>query len=100
VNVLALPPEINEAPKEEERTVDGRTVTLTCRVFGVPKPQVKWIRNKMELTGGRYTTMANGDLAIKDVNFLDAGNYTCFAQNKFGSTSASGRLVVNEVRWC
>lgn len=72
-------------------------MTLTCRVFGAPKPEIKWIRNNMELTGGRYTTMENGDLAIKDVNFLDAGNYTCYAQNKFGTADASGRLVVKEV---
>lgn len=96
INVLALAPEITEPPKEVEETVNDRNVTLTCRVFGAPKPQVKWIRKKMQLTGGRYIIQENGDLTIKDVNFLDAEVYTCYAENKFGNVEASGRLVVKE----
>ncbi|KAK6624567.1 hypothetical protein RUM44_011426 [Polyplax serrata] len=95
VNVLALPPEIVSSPSDKE-TVDGRTVILTCRVFGAPRPDVKWIRNAMELTGGRYITLSSGDLEIKDVNFLDAGHYTCYAQNKFGHVEATGSLSVKE----
>lgn len=95
VNVLALPPEITEPPKDEA-TVDGKTVRLTCRVFGAPKPVVKWVRGGLELTGGRYTVMDDGDLEIRDVNFYDAGNYDCHATNKFGSAEAAGSLVVKE----
>lgn len=95
VNVLALAPEITIPPKDEA-TVDGRTITLTCRVFGAPKPEVKWLRSNLELTGGRYTTMDNGDLQIADVNFLDAGQYTCYASNKLGNAEASGSLTVRE----
>lgn len=95
VNVLALAPEITEPPSNEA-TVDGRTVTMTCRVFGAPKPEVKWLRNNKELTGGRYTVLDNGDLEIRDVNFLDAGQYTCYATNKFGNAEAKGSLVVKE----
>ncbi|XP_049962681.1 neuroglian [Schistocerca serialis cubense] len=95
VNVLALPPEITEPPRSEQ-TVDGRTVTLLCRTFGAPKPQVKWIRNGKELTGGRYTTLDNGDLEIRDVNYSDGGDYTCYAENKFGHQEASGKLTVKE----
>ncbi|XP_067001681.1 neuroglian isoform X2 [Anabrus simplex] len=95
VNVLALPPEITEPPSNQA-TVDGHTVSLTCRVFGAPKPQVKWVRNGKELTGGRYTVKENGDLEIRDVSFSDAGDFTCYAENKFGNTDASGTLVVKE----
>ncbi|XP_026272122.1 neuroglian isoform X2 [Frankliniella occidentalis] len=95
VNVLALAPEITDPPKDEA-TVDGRTVTLTCRVFGAPKPEVKWIRGGLELTGGRYTVKESGDLEIRDVNFLDAGDYTCHAANKFGHVENSGSLAVKE----
>lgn len=95
LNVLALPPEIKEAPKQEA-TVDGRNVTLTCRVFGAPKPIVKWIRNSLELTGGRYQVQESGDLLIVDIGFADAGDYTCHASNKLGAVNASGTLVVKE----
>lgn len=60
---LALAPEIT-IPPSDESTVDGRTVLMTCRVFGAPKPEVKWVRSSLELTGGRYTTLENGDLQI------------------------------------
>lgn len=95
LNVLALPPEITEPPRQEA-TVDGRNVTLRCRVFGAPKPEVKWIRNGLELTGGRYTIQDDGDLLIRDVGFADAGDYTCHAENKFGAKEANGTLIVKE----
>lgn len=61
---LALAPEINEPPHNVE-TVDGKSVTIGCKNFGVPKPHVKWTRNNIELTGGRYSTLDNGDLLIR-----------------------------------
>ncbi|XP_046622366.1 neuroglian isoform X1 [Neodiprion virginianus] len=95
VNVLAIPPQITQPPSNEA-TVDGKTIRITCRVFGAPKPEVKWVRNGIELTGGRYITLESGDLEIDNVNFLDAGSYTCYASNKFGHDNASGNLVVKE----
>lgn len=51
---------------------------------------------KQELTGGRYKTLDTGDLKIENVIFLDAGNYTCHASNKFGEVEASAILAVKE----
>lgn len=95
LNVLALPPEITEKPRQEA-TVDGRSVTMTCRVFGAPKPEVKWFRNGLALTGGRYKTQENGDLLITQVGFADAGEYICHAENKFGTKEEKGKLIVKE----
>lgn len=64
---LALAPEIIEPPDKVE-TVDGRAITIGCKHFGVPKPHVKWTRNNIELTGGRYLTLNNGDLQIRLVS--------------------------------
>jgi len=61
---LALAPEITEPPHNVE-TVDGKSVNIGCKNFGVPKPYVKWTRNNIELTGGRYSTLDNGDLQIR-----------------------------------
>jgi hypothetical protein len=93
LNVLPLSLEITDAPKKV-KTVQREDVTMTCRIFGVPKPQVKWIRNYFHLNGGRYTTMENGDLHIKEVRFSDAGEYICHAENKFGTKQAIGTLSV------
>ncbi|KRT82369.1 Immunoglobulin [Oryctes borbonicus] len=93
VNVLALAPEITQAPKDQE-AVNGRAVNMTCRVFGAPAPIVKWSRNGKELTGGRYMVMENGDLSIRNVQFDDTGTYTCYAENKFGTANESAKFVV------
>lgn len=90
---LALAPEITEAPRDKQ-AVDNHHVNMTCKVLGAPKPNIKWIHNGKELTGGRYEVQQNGDLHINAVQFDDAGNYTCFAENKLGNTSASAKLEV------
>uniref|UniRef100_A0ABD2WQQ1 Neuroglian n=1 Tax=Trichogramma kaykai TaxID=54128 RepID=A0ABD2WQQ1_9HYME len=95
VNVLALPPEILQPPIDEA-TVDGKTIRLTCRVFGAPKPEVKWLRNGQELTGGRYKILESGDLEIENVIYSDGGDYECHASNKFGKVNATGALAVKE----
>lgn len=65
----ALAPDIIEKPRDE-KTVEGRAFTMTCRVLGSPKPAVKWVRNGVELTGGRYTTLPSGDLQIRSEKCL------------------------------
>ncbi|XP_017782809.1 PREDICTED: neuroglian isoform X2 [Nicrophorus vespilloides] len=93
VNVLALAPEITEAPRDQD-AVDGKTINMTCKVFGAPKPEVKWVHNGKELTGGRYKVLENGDLNIESVQFDDNGQYTCYAENKFGRANASAMFTV------
>lgn len=93
VNVLALPPEITEGPMDME-AVENKEVELTCKVFGAPKPQVKWVHNGKELTGGRYSLQKDGNLHIKAVQFDDSGEYICSAKNKFGEAKASAYFTV------
>jgi len=95
LNVLALAPDIEETPTDLA-TVNGQSIELTCKVFGSPKPEVKWIRDGLELTGGRYTVADIGNLHIRDVTFTDAGVYSCHAQNNLGVANASGTLIVKE----
>ncbi|KAG7157810.1 Neuroglian-like 2 [Homarus americanus] len=95
VNVLALPPEIR-VPPSDVRSVDGQQVNITCRVFGAPKPRITWMRDGLELTGGRFQVTPEGDLVIQDVSFTDAGDYVCSAENKFGQQEADGSLEVKE----
>lgn len=88
-----MAPEITEAPKNVE-AVDGKDINITCRVYGAPKPEVKWIHNGKALTGGRYAVLDNGDLHISNVQFEDSGDYICHAENKFGTTNASCSFTV------
>lgn len=95
LNVLEIAPEITEPPRIEE-TVDRRNVSLRCRVFGSPRPIVRWVHDNNILTGGRYSVQQNGDLLITAVTFADGGSYKCLAENKFGKTEANGTLTVLE----
>ena len=95
INVLALAPEITEATKELE-AVDGKDINMTCKVYGAPKPEVKWIHNGKALTGGRYKILESGDLHISNVQFEDSGDYLCYAENKFGKVNATCKFVVRE----
>ncbi|XP_011307618.1 neuroglian isoform X2 [Fopius arisanus] len=95
VNVLALEPEITQPPMNEA-TVDGTTVTMTCRVFGAPKPTITWRKGSQEVGEGKFRILNTGDLEIINVDFRDAGTYTCHAANKFGKVDASANLVVKE----
>ncbi|RWS30544.1 neuronal cell adhesion molecule-like protein [Leptotrombidium deliense] len=96
VNVLALPPSIIEKPEPVTKAVVTSTTILKCRVFGAPKPEVKWLRNGIELTGGRYHILDEGDLQISNVLVTDDGEYVCNAQNKFGDAIARGELEVKK----
>lgn len=93
INVLALAPEITEAPRDTQ-VVDNKDVNMTCKVLGAPKPNIRWIHDGKELTGGRYEIQESGDLLIRSVVFEHKGNYTCYAENKLGNASASARLDV------
>lgn len=94
LNVLALPPTITEAPEQMTLAVVTSRATLRCRVFGAPRPEVRWMKENQELTGGRYKVLDSGDLQIDDLLVADQGEYTCYASNKFGDASASGALEV------
>ncbi|GAB6021405.1 hypothetical protein CHUAL_004014 [Chamberlinius hualienensis] len=98
LNVLSLEPEITLPPEASYETVDGFTATLRCRVFGAPQPEVKWLRNGKELTGGRYKIQQNGDLEVRGAQFADSGRYKCTARNKLGYVESPEELGQFDVR--
>ena len=69
---------------------------LTCETFGAPKPIVKWYHGTDELAGNRFNITSDGSLSIKDVKYIDDGDYLCNATNRFGHVHAKGRLIVKE----
>ena len=94
LNVLSMAPQIIEPPEPLTKAVVTSTVNMKCRVFGAPKPTVKWLKNNIELTGGRYEILDSGDLKISDVIVTDQGEYVCWAQNKFDEVRVKGELQV------
>ncbi|CAD5125487.1 DgyrCDS13700 [Dimorphilus gyrociliatus] len=76
--------------KMEEEHTDAH---LFCRVSGFPKPTVTWynrINKKITENMSKYKLLRNGDLIIRNANFLDdMGSYKCIAKNSFSEDSQS-----------
>lgn len=92
--------------------VEGKNITMSCVVGGVPEPKVKWMfRNRIiaNVTGnlivpttqGRKLYVVNlqpnsSNLTILTADMQDAGVYTCVAENKAGTVEANIVLTVSK----
>lgn len=46
-------------------TVDGRNVTIECKISRVSKPNVKWTKDNVEIKNENYSILTNGNLLIR-----------------------------------
>ncbi|XP_063953801.1 titin-like isoform X4 [Lytechinus pictus] len=81
---------------------DGQPFELTCKVAGVPVPNIVWYKDNKELTENepQYELSFMESVACLDVReaFLeDAGLYTCQATNNHGRDVTSGRVEVKSL---
>ncbi|XP_028410342.1 uncharacterized protein LOC114532921 [Dendronephthya gigantea] len=86
-----------------------KPVLFTCTIYGFPRPQVSWMKNKEELTrnNSRYSisfpqrNISNliswfSYLEIKNLTRNDSANYSCFLRNDAGTDIDHVSLVVLE----
>lgn len=96
------------APDPKAHGVEGRNITITCRIAGVPEPNVRWLlKNRViaNLSGVPYTNgkklyvvhleNSSSNLTILTADVQDAGVYVCAAENKAGRVEASVTLAVS-----
>ncbi|CAF1990480.1 unnamed protein product [Rotaria magnacalcarata] len=77
------------------RSTVGGLVTIVCNPEGAPRPQIQWFRNNIPLnTGGTVQIFPNGNLAITNIQLMDAGNYTCMGTNPYGQAQQSTYVYV------
>ncbi|KAF4527935.1 hypothetical protein B566_EDAN012828 [Ephemera danica] len=71
---------------DSELEVPWRTsLALTCTHVGRPPPEITWSVDGRSLnSGSRQTVMSNGSLVLRDLQFSDAGNYSCRVANIHG----------------
>ncbi|XP_042210757.1 hemicentin-2-like isoform X2 [Homarus americanus] len=84
-----------EAPRNIH-AVEGKTVTLTCRVSGQPPPTVHWNKDGVLLSSSRLQVNRDGDLIIRSVTASDAGRFHCQAVNTHGVMESSILLLVEK----
>ncbi|XP_055712471.1 uncharacterized protein LOC129807309 [Phlebotomus papatasi] len=97
------------ATRTSADATEGKNITMSCYVDGIPEPSVKWIlRNRVlgNATGGlplapptRRMYVLQGrknvsNLTIMSTEIQDAGTYVCMAENKAGRAEASVTLTV------
>ena len=67
---------------------------IYCTVKGNPTPSVEWRFKSRKLYSGAKYLIKEGELVVRNLNYSDAGQYTCVARNILGTSEASGNLKV------
>ena len=89
VSYLSEAPLINISVGEKYY-IEGSPVTITCEASGNPPPHVAWIRNGVLKSSAKKTA----SLKFDNINRMDAGQYTCQANNSVEVTSIDTTIVV------
>lgn len=93
LSILAFKPEI-KIPLTKVKVAEGQSVVLPCETEGKPNPIIYWKKGDVKLEGRRYRIHWKGNLTIDGVTTNDGGHYTCFTENRYGKTNATGELWV------
>ena len=94
-------PTIGTAPTNPTESVEGNDVLLTCS-FGagvLPVPEIFWkftAKGSAEMVDVADKTTGNmaNNLPLSNIQRNQAGTYTCYVRNEFGSAYASAVVTV------
>ena len=90
-------PQVMLSPAEQTRDEGGNTA-FYCTVAGSPSPVVEWQFKGTKLLSGAKYLIKEGELIVSNLNYSDAGPYTCAARNILGSSEAISNLTVRGKR--
>ncbi|KAL3997510.1 Immunoglobulin I-set domain family protein [Acanthocheilonema viteae] len=86
-------------PLTMKRAKAGDTVILECVPYGKPFPEIKWLKDGIEIEVNDKITIESLDdktqrIILKDVDFFAEGFYRCVATNEYGTASTKGEIVL------
>lgn len=98
IMIMNLPPMILTPEGEDYSAVEGKGVTMHCKVFSSPPSTITWSRDDSSesVEGPRFTVHDNGSLEIYSVEKNDTGQYTCLARNMEGNSAIDAMLYVKD----
>ena len=93
-------PQVVLTPAEQTRDEGAElgNTAFYCTVAGNPSPVVEWQFKGRKLMSGAKYLIKEGELIVRNLNYSDAGSYTCAARNILGSSEATGNLSVRGER--
>ena len=86
-------PQLIISPTDQTKDERSNSV-IYCTVKGNPTPSVEWRFKSRKLYLGAKYLIKEGELVVRNLNYSDAGQYTCVARNILGTSEASGNLKV------
>ncbi|KOC68791.1 Roundabout like protein 2, partial [Habropoda laboriosa] len=99
-SIEEAPPPIIEIGATNQTCSPKEQVSMPCRAFGRPVPQIRWYKNEELVRTGtatddRFVIASNGTLSIRNVQLSDTGMYKCVASSESGNTSWTASLTIN-----
>ncbi|XP_067292216.1 leucine-rich repeat neuronal protein 3 [Pseudorasbora parva] len=97
---ICLPLISPESLPDQVNAGSGHSVSLHCRAFADPEPEIYWVIPSGEkilphMVSKKYHLHPEGTLDIYGVTENEAGQYTCVAHNLIGADMRSVSVVVN-----
>ncbi|XP_059424414.1 neural cell adhesion molecule 1-like isoform X2 [Carassius carassius] len=97
ISVVVNEPPTVQIHQDTKRVLAGPdTVSITCVVKGVPRPNISWILPSTSDESRHKYNSDKSELTISAVTRRDFGEYVCKATNKIGEDSATFTLDVSE----
>ncbi|CAG9533738.1 unnamed protein product [Cercopithifilaria johnstoni] len=86
-------------PLTMKRAKAGDTVVLKCVPYGKPFPEIKWLKDGIEIEVNDKIKIESLEdktqcIILKDVDFFAEGFYRCVATNEYGTASTKAEIVL------
>ncbi|WKX89586.1 hypothetical protein Q1695_008890 [Nippostrongylus brasiliensis] len=87
-------------PLTIRRAKPGDDVAFECVPYGNPFPQIKWLKDGIEITPSdkiRFESLPDGTqrLHLSSVDFFSEGYFRCVATNEHGTASTKAELCID-----